>query len=444
MKFGQKLEQESVPDWSIHNVDYNSLKYEIKIHTKRDQASAITIPGHSDAPLRKFEQGFYAELCRQHDRVDLFVASKAAEISMRLDHLSDAISRLADRCARGAVTLKRQRRLVRYQQDVLKCGDDIQALFRFTRAQVEAFRKILKKYKKWTGSCSLGDRFREHILADPKSFTRRDLTHLHARYDETRAALRSAVPDVHSEPSSPDSATLASPPSRPAPPPRIQYWNEYDHGSEGEEGADQGYALYVDPDADDGFPGWGYVTAPFAMAKSWLTSSEPPGQGREVDRETEPLLSGGQLLATTNYSTLEAGSRPGSSSTDCEEGLSSGEDDLPREGYQVHYALPSLEEQGLIRFRARVLLWATVSCLAAAAVFTAVAGILLFTGRRKKKVEVEAGASVGLVASTFAACAALGMDLVAGGSWWRRGAVWATAGGVLLLDVMLLVLVVEV
>lgn len=66
------------------NVDYNSLKYEIKIHTRRDQARAITIPGHSDAPLRKFEDGFYAELCRQHDRVDMFVGSKAAEVSTRL------------------------------------------------------------------------------------------------------------------------------------------------------------------------------------------------------------------------------------------------------------------------------------------------------------------------------------------------------------------------
>lgn len=45
------------------------------------------------------------------------------------------------------MTLKRQRRLVKYQQELLHCGDDIQALTRFTTAQTEAFRKILKKYK---------------------------------------------------------------------------------------------------------------------------------------------------------------------------------------------------------------------------------------------------------------------------------------------------------
>lgn len=45
---------------------------------------AIAIPGHQDTSLRKFEDGLYAELCRQHDRVDLFITSKADEISRRL------------------------------------------------------------------------------------------------------------------------------------------------------------------------------------------------------------------------------------------------------------------------------------------------------------------------------------------------------------------------
>lgn len=66
------------------NVDYNSLKYEIKINTRRDQARALAIPGHRDASLARFEEGFYEELCAQHDRVDLFVSSKAAEIASRL------------------------------------------------------------------------------------------------------------------------------------------------------------------------------------------------------------------------------------------------------------------------------------------------------------------------------------------------------------------------
>ena len=84
MKFGRKLETESVPEWSLHNIDYNTLKEYIKVHTTRDQASAITIPGQKDTALQRFEADFYDELCRQHDRVGLFVATKADEINRRL------------------------------------------------------------------------------------------------------------------------------------------------------------------------------------------------------------------------------------------------------------------------------------------------------------------------------------------------------------------------
>jgi hypothetical protein len=69
---------------SSDNLDYNSLKHEIKVHTTRDQASAIAIPGHQDTALSKFEERLFHELCAQHSRVDLFVTSKADEITRRL------------------------------------------------------------------------------------------------------------------------------------------------------------------------------------------------------------------------------------------------------------------------------------------------------------------------------------------------------------------------
>ena len=68
---------------------------------------------------------------------------------MGADYLEQAVARLAERCASAGPTLKSQKKLVRYQGDVLRCGDDVQALCRFTNAQAEAFRKILKKYKVW-------------------------------------------------------------------------------------------------------------------------------------------------------------------------------------------------------------------------------------------------------------------------------------------------------
>lgn len=149
------------------NLDYNSLKHEIKMHTTRDQASAMAIPGHQDTALGKFEDGLYIELCHQHDRVDMFVGSKADEISRRLgalrragnhghsanllpEYLNSNIQRWIRKHADSpgaCISLKRQRRLAKYERELLRCGEDVQALSRFANAQVVAFRKILKKYR---------------------------------------------------------------------------------------------------------------------------------------------------------------------------------------------------------------------------------------------------------------------------------------------------------
>ena len=132
------------------NLDYNSLKHEIKAHTTRNQASAIAIPGHQEAALRRFEDGLYTELCHQHDRVDLFISSKSNEIDRRLTHLARAIERWIGKQPAEPTTsqtLRQHRRFARHERDLLQVGDDIHALTRFANAQVVAFRKILKKYK---------------------------------------------------------------------------------------------------------------------------------------------------------------------------------------------------------------------------------------------------------------------------------------------------------
>lgn len=66
------------------NIDYNSLKHFIKVHTTKDEAKAIAIPGHTDTRLAKVEDDLYHELCSQHDRAGLFVSAKADEIDRRL------------------------------------------------------------------------------------------------------------------------------------------------------------------------------------------------------------------------------------------------------------------------------------------------------------------------------------------------------------------------
>ncbi|KAJ6436553.1 hypothetical protein O9K51_10920 [Purpureocillium lavendulum] len=399
----------------MYNLDYNSLKHEIKVHTTRDQASAMAIPGHQDTSLRKFEDGLFDELCNQHDRVDLFVTSKADEISRRLEHLNTSIQRCIAKHSTGqdqSFSLKRQRRFAKYERELMRCGDDIQALSRFANAQIVAFRKILKKYrvringleppcfhgadcfKKWTGSTTLTSRFNDIVLGNSKSFTRRDFSALQTRYDALLSELRSAAP-VLSDPGSPssDEQPLPEPPSPgtarvsfdPFPPtqmgPQVKYWNEYDDGSDAG-GPEDDYAIYINPSEDTSFPGMAYVQAivsmPSVKAKQWF---RPRHRG-----EWRPLLSSANT--SQSYSSTAVDSE--------EEGYASS-DGLPYQGYMTHYALPSVSEQRAMRYRERALLWGTVGSFIASFVLLGIAGILTSTGKRKLRVEVDAGVTVGIM-----------------------------------------------
>ncbi|KFH41698.1 hypothetical protein ACRE_075960 [Hapsidospora chrysogenum ATCC 11550] len=459
MKYGEQLEHESVPQWSLHNLDYNSLKREIKAHTTRDQAAAIAIPGREDAALAKFEDGLYMELCRQHHRVHLFVTSKADETSRRLDALARSIERWTGRCPDELATseiVKRQRRVAKYERELYRLDDDIHALSRFTKAQVVAFRKIIKKYKKWTGSTTLGDRFNEDVLRKPQSFTRLDFNHLQRRRDEIQTTLREATPQLSevSSPSSDDTRPTSRPSSsayrpvfeslpppatssddHPQLPPRsspVKYWNEYDDGSEGETGGpEDDYAIYIDPDGGSIFPGLGYVQAvlslPFERAKQWF---RPHG-----DPERDPLLPSSRPPTQGGYMSTSA------DSTD-EDGYASSEE-YPARGYTAHYAFPSLADQKVIRYRENVLFWATIGCYAASFALFAISGVLISTGRRKHRVEVDAAVTVGAALSLLCACSGLGMSLYRRDplSVSYRIMVWSTFIAACLLNGMLLVLV---
>ncbi|KAM0287282.1 hypothetical protein ACHAQH_000596 [Verticillium albo-atrum] len=445
--------------FSADNIDYNTLKHEIKVNTRRDQATAMTIPGQVDSNLHKFEERLFSELRSQHDRVDLFVNSKADEILRRLDSISVQINRLIARCdleGANAISLKRQRKFSRYERDLLRCEEDILSLPRFINAQVTAFRKILKKYKKWSGSPTLSVRFREEVLTHPKSFTRRDLTYLQNRYEQILHHLRTATPQL-SEPSSP-STDAASPstrrPSRtasyreeaqqhfePLPPPQTHYWNEYDDGSDGE-GNDQGgeYAIYIDPNANDSFPGLdamrSIIRRPLALAASWFSRGHV-----DADPSRRSLLSPGGNHAGPGY----GGISPFGTETDEDLEYASSEENFPPSGYTGYYAaLPSIADQRVERYRETALAWATIGSFAASFVLLGVASILIVTGRHKLRVEVDAGVTIGSVTSLFCACLGIGMVLYRRDklSVVYRAAVWMSFLAACVLNGMLLILVV--
>lgn len=71
-----------------------------------------------------------------------------------------------------------------------RAGDDLRSLARFVSAQRLAFTKLLKKYKKWTRSDTLGSRVRQDVLNKPESFTNLDIGPLLEYYSDVLEAVR--------------------------------------------------------------------------------------------------------------------------------------------------------------------------------------------------------------------------------------------------------------
>ena len=164
------------------------------IKARTTNGPEIAIPGldHEGRALQEFEDELFQELREQYDRIDLFVQSKSGEITRRLDHLQRQVSSLEKRAlipGETRISVKRIERFSKLEEDALKAIEDIQALARFVEAQKLAFRKLLKKYKRWTGSPALSHRFRD-ISNRPGSFSEKDFAPLLMQWSDVLLAVR--------------------------------------------------------------------------------------------------------------------------------------------------------------------------------------------------------------------------------------------------------------
>lgn len=286
-------------------------------------------------------------------------------------------------------------------------------------------------------------RFNEDILSNPKSFTKRTFEHLRNRYDEILTDLQATTPEL-SEPSSPDPDEQAGAdslergrfrqvhhqlPSASHTSSPVKYWNEYDHGSDAG-GPEDDYAIYINPDDKTGFPGFAFVNSmlavPYEKAKKWLKMRQPSDEHRPLLNSSHDGSHGYESTALESE----------------EEGFSSS-DGYPQVGYATHYALPSIGEQKVQRYREKVLMWTTLACFLFSFALLAIDSVLILTGKHKLRVEVDAGVTVGTMISLFCAGSGLGMTL------YRRDAlslpykvmVWSAFIASCILNGMLLVLV---
>lgn len=335
---------------------------------------------------------------------------------------------------------------------------------------------------------TLGSRFKDNILSSPKGFTNRDLSALRTQIRDVLATLEAASPRLPSaQPQAqarstspadnqsnrgrsrrsrtPTPATTPSPAPAPAPPP-VGYWNEYDNGSEAGDYGDDTYAIYVYPNETAEFPGLHYLrsimSAPRSRIRGWLKGTREPTAANGSD--TQSLLNpSSQAGSPRDYFSIRK-PRPGSSTDNDgteDEYASSAEDATPaglrkyeRRGTATKNSnngfLSTLEEADeqdlrMAHYRDRILARSIILFFILSFALLLVSGVLIATGRHKLRLEVDAGATVGSVASLFCACMGLGALFARpfAPNWLYTLAVWAAFMASTFLNGMLLIIVVR-
>ncbi|OAP60764.1 hypothetical protein AYL99_05766 [Fonsecaea erecta] len=170
MKFGENFYQRSVPEWAPYNFNYNGMKQLIKQRTSANLTGPVEIPVQGRSRWEETDKVLLNHLRDQYDNVTLFLRMKRGEIERRLSSLKKQIAILRtfadERALEGnAATGIRGRKYRRLTQECEELGDLIQKVARFASAQKIAFRKILKKYTKWTGSTTLQTRMDVEVFS---------------------------------------------------------------------------------------------------------------------------------------------------------------------------------------------------------------------------------------------------------------------------------------
>jgi VTC domain len=169
--------------------------------TSNGTTSPVSIPGQEDGSpaWTQLEEELFLILCDQHERVNLFTKSKYGEFERRLDHINRQV-RLLSRGKKMQATrpIQNSNKFATLVNLAAGVGEDIQSLSRYVATQKQAFRKILKKYRKWTGSSGLESRMKKEVFNQPASVLNLDFTPLLDRFAGANSSLRALKESDHS------------------------------------------------------------------------------------------------------------------------------------------------------------------------------------------------------------------------------------------------------
>jgi VTC domain len=169
------------------------LKQLIKDRTSgKGTTDPVSIPGQgsADAAWAQLERELFSILCEQHERVNLFTRSKHGEFERRMDYIDRQVRLLTrKKNERSSQPVQNTQRYAKLVQEADGVGEDVQSLCRYVATQKQAFRKILKKYRKWTGSSSLELRMNNETFSQPGSVLNWDFMPLLDRLAGVKSSL---------------------------------------------------------------------------------------------------------------------------------------------------------------------------------------------------------------------------------------------------------------
>ena len=181
MKFGAQIKSKSVPEWKSYNIDYNHLKFKIRVTTETPNNQKLVNDLHND-------------FIEQIDMVNLFLNSKIGEVKRRIIYIENLIEQQQNPKSHNDGHIH-----FNAEDYLSSISSDLQKLSRFIMVQKTGLRKLLKKYTKYSkDGGDLNMKINKYMIKNDDSFIHLDLTGFYLElaliYDLIRSNMEAVSP----------------------------------------------------------------------------------------------------------------------------------------------------------------------------------------------------------------------------------------------------------
>ncbi|KAJ2779702.1 phosphate system positive regulatory protein pho81 [Coemansia interrupta] len=142
MKFGKRIQAQTIPEWSAHYMSYKGLKRIIK-ELNAPLTPSLNPSEASKQRLQTVKAAFFFQVDRELEKVNSFYLQKEADAKVRLKSLIEKQKTLRSRGPRNRTATIRALR-----EAFLNSRHDLDKLQNFVEINGTGFRKILKKWDK--------------------------------------------------------------------------------------------------------------------------------------------------------------------------------------------------------------------------------------------------------------------------------------------------------